>query len=59
MCEGAGVHGGGLDVQHDPVDQRFGTRDETDPQAGNKQNGQSKAMKRGNMTQRWSSAYDL
>lgn len=26
LCEGAGVHGGGLDVQHHPVHQRLGTR---------------------------------
>lgn len=40
LCEGAGVHRGGLDVQHDPVHQRFGTGHKTYPQALNKKGNQ-------------------
>lgn len=39
------MHGGGLDVQHHPVDQRLGARHEANPQAGGRQ-GRGVAIRR-------------
>lgn len=34
LRESAGVHGGGLDMKHHPVNQRLGARHKANPQAG-------------------------